>query len=132
MPAWLLRFLPHALVVVAVIGAVAWIDHRGYQRAKQAAKFERAVTALLIDRRIDRLEDDLTLKLAAIDGALVARLGNLETVRSTIVRPAIEEALRNDPTLGDPARAIDGRLLDALNAAIEQSACPGPAAREDC
>lgn len=132
MPAWLVRFLPHVLVVAAVIAAVAWIDHRGYQRAQKDAKFERVVTALLIDRRVDRLEDELTLKLAGIDAELVDRLGGLETYRRTIVRPAIEEAIRNDPTLRDPARALDQRVLDALNAAIEQSACPGPAAGDDC
>ena len=132
MPVWLARYLPHLLVVGAVIGAIWFIDHRGYQRAQKDAQFERLVTARLIDRRIAQLENEPAQQLHELDGALVAELGNIETVRRTVVQPAIEEAIRNDPSLGDPDRAVDRSVLDALNTAIEQSACPGRAAGDDC
>ena len=125
----LIRFLPYILAVAAVLGGIAWIDHRGYERAQADAKFERTVTALLIERAARRQEQRLASRLAAIDTALAQRLGSIETTRRTIVQPVISRELVRDPSLSDPDRAMSDGLRDAINAAIRETAGPAPAAR---
>ena len=126
------RFLPHLIVVALIVGAVWWIDHRGAERAEKAAEFERMVTALLIEKRAAKIEQNLTAKLAAREGVLVDRLGRIDREARTVIKPVIREELRNAPHLSDPDAGYGERLRDAINAAIRQSACASPAGRDDC
>lgn len=126
------RFLPHLIVVALIVGAIWWIDHRGYQRAQKDAEFERAVTALLIERRAAKIEGNLVNAIAARDGVLVDRLGSIEREDRTVIQPIIREELRNAPHLSDPAAGYGERLRDAINAAIRQSACSPATGGNDC
>ena len=130
-----LRFLPTILAVAAILGGMAWIDHRGYQRARNDAeadaKFERTVTALLIERAARRQEQRLVARIAAIDTALAERLGSIETTRRTNVQPVIAKELARDPSLSEPDRAMSDCLRDAVNAAISETAGPAAAPRAD-
>lgn len=126
------RALPHVIVAAIIIGAIVWIDHRGYERAQKDAKFERTVTALLIERRAAKIEGKLIDALAARDAALVDRLGAIDHENRTVIQPIIREELRNAPHLSDPDAGYGERLRDAINAAISQSACPSPAVGDDC
>lgn len=125
------RFLPHLIVVALIVGAIWWIDHRGAERAEKAAEFERMVTALLIERRAAKIEQNLAAKLAARDNALVDRLGAIDHENRTVIQPIIREELRNAPHLSDPDAGYGERLRDAINAAIRQSAHPSPAGGGD-
>ncbi|WP_374406532.1 hypothetical protein [Pelagerythrobacter sp.] len=125
------RIWPHLAVVALVIGAIWWIDHRGYQRAQGDAKFERTVTALLIEKRAGQLEAELTDRLAERDRVLVDRLASLDGIERTVIQPVIREELANAPHLSDPAAGYGERLRDAINDAIRQSAGPAAPVRDD-
>jgi hypothetical protein len=130
-PSWAVRWLPHLLAACAVIAAVAWIDHRGYERAREDAEHDQLVTALMIELRAQRIEQALSGEIAALDRSLAAELAGIEHVETTIVRPAIEREIRNDPRLSDPAAGIGDGLREAINVAIRKSADPAGAARRD-
>lgn len=106
MPAWLIRYLPHIVVALAIIAAVVWIDQRGYERAQadQAAQ-ERRVTAA-----ITKAVDDIDAKTAA-------RLASIDTTQRTIVQPTITREIASDPRFSDPAAGITPDMLRAINRA---------------
>lgn len=114
MPAWLLRFLPHALAVVAILGAMWWLDDRGYQRAKA----DQAALEL-------RLAEKIADSVMAIDQASAARLAALDTAQRTIVQPIITKEIASDPRFSDPSAGVTGGMRDAINRARAASAAPG-------
>jgi hypothetical protein len=123
MPAWLIRLLPHALVVAAVLGALGWIDHRGYARAKKDAAFERQVQANILQIALRRSEGRLVAIVNSNDRDLAQKVAAIRTWHQTIVQPAIEREIANDPHMADPAMRLSDGLLRQLNAARIGSTC---------
>ncbi len=82
-PAVVLRFLPHILITLGIIGAMLWIDHRGYQR--RVADEQRAAAM----QRIHTEE-----QMAKIDGHLGAKIDKVRVLRTTIIQPVQKEIIR--------------------------------------
>lgn len=118
MPAWLLRFLPHALAVLAALGATAWVYSgiwdRGYDSCK--AKWDKANAEAMIAR-------DAELDVARLRGeALSAGLAQKERELSTLNREYLTYA-----------SAITGHCPDSLGVLVGAAAAgqtlpatPGP------
>lgn len=121
-----LRWGPHLIVAGLVLGAIWFIDHRGYQRAQKDAELERAKTAIAIEEAVAGLEEDLVNAINGQGVQVVEAESRIERVERTQVQPVIQKELRDAPHLSDPAAGYGVGLRDAINTAIEQSA--GPAA----
>lgn len=114
MPTWLLRLLPHIGIALAVLAGVAYIDHRGYQRAQDdQAALERKIT--------DKIND----AVAEIDRKTAASLANIDTADRTIIQPTITREIASDPRYSDPACSLSGGVFDALNKARGLSGAAG-------
>jgi len=110
-PAWLLRFLPHIAVALAVIGALLFVDHRGYARAQDdQKKLEQRITAKISDA------------VDAIDKKTATRIADIDTTQRTIVQPVLTREIIANPRLSDPALGITPAMRDAINAARAESA----------
>lgn len=115
-PAWILRFLPYGIAVALILGGVAWIDHRGYQRAKADAERRQLVDAIVAERKARRIEQGLSDAVAAIDGRLGSKIDAIRVLRTTIIQP-IQQGIAHDPRYVDPRCALDGGVFKAINAA---------------
>lgn len=113
MTAWLIRFLPHALVIAAVLGFIAYVDHRGYERAQadNKAAEERIV------RKVGEAVDDIDRKTA----------DRLADIRATerVLQPIISKEIASDPRYSDPACALTPGMFDAISRARALSGAPG-------
>lgn len=123
MPAALLRFLPHILIVAVVLGGVAWIDHRGYQRAKADADQRALVAAAIAERKARRLEAALADIVGTLDAQLAERIAAIDVTERTIIQPTIEREIARETRLSDPALGLTDGLRKAINAAIAQTHC---------
>ncbi|MEW4468990.1 hypothetical protein AB1K62_14280 [Parasphingorhabdus sp. JC815] len=132
MPALLLRFLPYISAVGLVLGAIWYMDHKGYQRAQKDAKFERMVTAIMIERYVSGLETDLRETISDLDRSLAAEIDDIEMVQRTIIQPTIEKEIRNDPRFSDNSLGITDIMRGAINRARSESACPSRINGGDC
>jgi len=118
MPAWLLRFLPHALAVLAALGATAWVYSNIWDRGYDACKGEwnKATAAAMIAR-------DAELDVARLRGdALSAGLAEKERELNTLNREYLIYA-----------NAITGHCPDSLGVLVGAAAAgqtlpatPGP------
>lgn len=126
MPIWAIRFLPYGIAVALVLGGVAWIDHRGYQRAKADAEHRQLVDALVAERKTRRIEKGLSDAVAAIDGRLGSKLDAIRVLRTTIIQP-IQQGIAHDPRYVDPRCALDDGVFKALNAARAATGAAAPA-----
>ena len=128
----LLLFLPYIAGVGLILGAIWYLDHKGYQRAQKDAEFERMVTAIMIDRFVGDLEKDLRETISGIDRNLAAKIDNIDLVQRTIIQPTIEKEIRNDPRFSDNSLGITDIMRDAINRARSESACPASLTGGDC
>ncbi|MDF0540768.1 hypothetical protein PX699_00300 [Sphingobium sp. H39-3-25] len=128
MPAWLIRILPHVLVVAAVLGAIWWIDHRGYARARKDAAYERMVTATMIVRARRDSEAAMAAEIAAIGRTVGDQVAGIRQINRTIVQPTLTKEIASNARYSDPAAGVSVQLLDAINAARAASACAATAA----
>ncbi len=126
MPAALLRFLPHAGIAVAIVGAVWWLDHKGYQRAM--ADRDRRDAAMLDQLRSDlrQSEQRLALSIDGIAGTFDAQREALSRAGAAL-QPVILKEAAHDPRLADPALGLTPGLLDAVNRARAAGACAAAA-----
>jgi len=110
MPAIILRFLPHIAIALAIIGAIFFIDHRGYQRAQaDQAKLEARIAAKITDA------------VDAIDKKTAVRIADIDTTQRTIVQPVLTREILANPRLSDPDAGITPAMRDAINAARAES-----------
>lgn len=132
MPTWLLRFLPHIGIALAIIGAMWWLDHRGYQRAMADRD---ARDAKILDRMRSELrqsEQRLAISIDGIAGTYDAQRKALARAGATLQPIILKEAV-NDPRLSDPAAGLTVGLLDAINRARAAGPCAAAAAgRIEC
>lgn len=117
MPLFLKRYDGHIAVVLAIVAAVIYIDHRGYQRAKVDTALAESRRQAAEAEMVRKIEKTLVEGLAAIDGRTADRLAAIDQVDRTIVQPTIVRELARDPRYSDPAAGISVELRDALNAA---------------
>lgn len=116
MAALLARYWPHVAIVLVVLAAVLWIDHRGYRRAEAAHELAEARAAAQTAELRRAMERALAERLAAIDRSLAEQIDGIEATQR-IVQPIITREIADDPRYRDPGCAISGSVLDALNAA---------------
>ena len=109
-PAFLLRFLPHIAIALAVIGAVWFLDRQGYQRATR----DRAASDAALVAKI-------TAKLGEIDVRNAARLASIDTTERTIVQPILRTEIAREARYNDSRCAITPGVRDALNTAVAAS-----------
>lgn len=120
----MIPFLLRHWQIIAAIGAVlaaAWyLDHRGYQRAKQHEAIEKAEA----DRIIRETEKALLQQITDIDQLTANRLGEIDTQHRTIIQPIIQREVASDPRYTDPRCAIPDSLRDSLNSARRGTSGP--------
>ncbi len=117
--ALVLRFLPHILIALGIIGAMLWIDHRGYQRA--VADQQRAEA---------RARVHIAEELSKIDGNLAGKIDKIRIIRSTINNTIQKEIIR-EARYTDPACDLTPGMFASINSARAASgsitvALPGP------
>lgn len=116
-PTWLLKLLPYAAVVLLVLAGVAWIDHRGYERATRDAEMRQQADAILLGRQLAKLQGSLVESVGQVGRDVTIKLDGIETVNRTIIQPTIMKEIASDPRYSDPDAGISAGMLDALNAA---------------
>lgn len=135
----MIRLWPYVVAVATVLAVIFWVDHRGYERARRDAQVDQLTAEILARRRTAKLEQAMTDAIAKIDGSLADRLTQIRVIRETL-QPIIQRETISDPRYRDPACAITGGVLDALNrarAATDPAASaselyiPLPAAAQD-
>lgn len=131
-PAWLIRFLPHGLAALAVIGAVWWIDQNAAER-----------TRMQIDARAKASENRMRSDLRKSEQRLAVTIGTLGSTyeQGRAAREAGFAALQTDilkeiareKRLSDPAAGLTRGMLETVNRARASSACAATAAgRIEC
>lgn len=137
MPAILLRFLPHLIVIAAVLSGLAWVYHSGGKAMEQRLALEREVQARITIKAVRDSEQRIAARLGDIDSGLGDVNRQIDTAQRTIIQPTIEREIIRETRLSDPAAGLTPGLLDAVNAARRLScrsgpdgsvACPVPAA----
>lgn len=127
MPGWLLRIMPQIGVALAIIGAVAWIDHRGYRRAILDRDAREAIMLAKLDEALRRSEHRLAGQVAAIDADYARHRASVAATR-TIIQPIITREIARETRLADPASGLTPSLLDTVNRARATGACATGAA----
>lgn len=133
MPAipWI-KLLPYLAVLLIVGGAVAWIDHRGYQRAETAAQLakERDEKLRLTVRnwmlqQLAHFDHRLQESVTKSDANLNDHLSRLDIVEKTIIQPTITREINNGPPrLTDPDAGLTDGLLRIINISRARSSSP--------
>ncbi len=129
------RYWPHLLIIITIGLGVWFLDHRGYERAKQEQALEEARAAAQASELRRQIEQALNERLNRIDHALAERIDAIDRRHRTHLTPIIEREIRNDPRLTDPAAGLSDSVRSALNtarrgddsAAAEQPRRPMPA-----
>jgi hypothetical protein len=132
MPMWLLRFMPHIGIAIAILGVVWWLDHAGYQRAMADRDARDAKILDQVRSDLRQSEQRLAIAIDGIAGTYDAQRAALARAGATL-QPIILKEAANDPRLSDPAAGLTPGLLDAINRARSTSTCSAAAAgRIDC
>jgi hypothetical protein len=122
MPVWLLRFLPHIGIALALGFAIWWIYDSGADAAEAKAERRELTQAILIARMEKRLSSQITEGLANIDSNAAARLSSIDVTEKTVVMPTIQREIVREKRLSDPSAGLTPSLLDAINKARNASA----------
>ena len=109
-------FLPFGIVVVVILGALAWLDHRGYARGQADAEKERLVTAYMLTRTVRDSEQRLGDTINAGAARYEAGRTVIERTRN-IINPIVTREIISDPRLSDPAAGLSDVLFEQVNAA---------------
>jgi hypothetical protein len=138
MPAFFWKFLPHGMIVLAVLGGVLFIHHKGEQAAEQRMELAAAVQARLNAQVVRKIQAALTESVDAIDQNHAAAIANIETVNRTIIQPTLQREINRETRFSDPASGLSDGLRAAINSAIDLSCtatvdggviCPLPTAQ---
>jgi hypothetical protein len=126
MSALALRFLPHLAVALAVTGALWWIDHQGYERARQDAEARNLKLHTELQAGLRGFEQALSGKLAAIDERTARTRAGIGQTR-TILQPTLMKELTRETRYADPDAGISDGLRAAIDRARAAVACaPAP------
>lgn len=139
MPVWLTwkvfwKVAPYIGAALALLGAVWYIDHRGFKRAEaeatareNAARLQEQRLVILIKTLTNESEQRMQTFFNNQNTQLVQALGQIETTSRTVVQPTLVREINNDPRFSDPDRGITDGMLGAINTARSLSQCPNPA-----
>jgi len=122
------RVWPHALVIVAVLGAVRWIDHHAAARTRGEIEAARARIEASVRSDLRRSEQRLAITMGALARQVHALDDALAERSRTDIRPMLTRELTRETRLSDPALGISDGVREQLNRAIPPVAC---AARPD-
>lgn len=131
--ALLSRIWPHLLAVAALLFAIWYLDHQGYERARKDAAADAAKARAEWQADLRDSEHRMAGVINFNGHQLAGQIDKVRSYHSTVIQPTIEREIRNDPLLarGD-ARLSDG-LWRALNAARSGSTCSAqPGERIEC
>lgn len=117
------RIWPHLLAVAAVIGAIWYIDQRGYTRAQKDGQLQRAEAAATFNILLRRSEGRLATIVTSNDRTLADKIAAVRTYHQTIIQPALEKEIARDSLLARPDARLSDGVLRELNAARAGSAC---------
>lgn len=124
MPVWLMRFLPHGIVILAVGFGLWFIYHKGEKAAEQRAKVEKLeadnrqlVSTIVMNRRIGKVEDQMRGLVSQFDQRLGIRLRDLDHLETTVIQPTITREIRSEARFSDPAAGISDGMFTAINSA---------------
>jgi hypothetical protein len=116
--------LKFGLPLLLILGALWFIDHRGYQRAEDKYKLEKAeadARALeanrLAEQRSRKLEQVMQGVVTEVDEKLGVRLTSLDVLKQTIIQPTLTKEILSDPRYSNPDAGISVGMLDTLNTA---------------
>jgi len=123
----LLKLLPGALAVLAVVAAVWRIDDGGYKRAMADRDAADAKLQLKIDADLRASESRLAVSIAGIAGSYQGQHDALAAAGARL-QPIILQESKNAPRLSDPAAGLTPGLLAAVNGARALGPCATTAA----
>lgn len=112
--------------LLALLGAIWFLDHRGYRRAQEEQRAADAREAVRLSELRRALEQALHADLQGVADRLAARLRGVGEAR-TIVQPIIEREIARAPNLSSPHCSMPDSVRDALNAAARSGDDPGAA-----
>lgn len=139
MPVWLTwkafwKVAPYIGAALALLGAVWYIDHRGFKRAEaeatareNAARLQEQRLVILIKTLTNESEQRMQTFFNNQNTQLVQALGQIETTSRTVVQPTLVREISNDPRLSDVNSGITDGMLEALNTSRALSQCANPA-----
>lgn len=135
MPVWLMKLLPYGLAALALLGAVLYIDHKGYQRSQTEAKarelqqqVQRDQMAILFQKYTQQSQDAMTQRMLDFDGRLLTSLSHNSEVSRTVIQPTLVKEIQRETRFSDPAAGISDGMRGALNTARSLSERPCAAA----
>jgi hypothetical protein len=126
MPLFLLKFLPLAGKYLAIALALFMVYRHIAKGVETRMNLERAVQAAMLVKIKDGIEKTISANVTAIDQQTGETIRQIETVRSTVIRPTIEREIIREVRLSDPDAGITDSLLQALNRSRQLSGDPGP------
>jgi hypothetical protein len=104
--------------IAIAIGLAAWfLDHRGYERAKEQDRLHELERQELARAIVGAIDKQLDTKLAAIGADTNGKIQTIDTEGRTFVQPIITREILRDRNLADPNRCLSPGLLSAINAA---------------
>lgn len=121
--ALLSRIWPHLLGVTAVLAALWYVDHQGYERARKDERLDQLEQRNAIAKLLRDSEGRLTAIVGRNDRQLADQIAAVRSYRTTVIQPTIEREIANDTRLADPSMRISDSLLRSVNAARVGSAC---------
>ena len=121
----ILRYLPQIGIALAIVGAVWYIDHKGYQRAKEDAERRQLVSAIVEEKRTRRIERGMLDRSNDLDISLGRKLDTLNT-QGAATMAALQKGIHDDPRYSSPACALGDGVWRSLNEARARTV-PGPA-----
>lgn len=132
MPVWLLRFLPHIGIALALGLAVWWINDAGYDRAMADRDARDAKMLLQFRTELRESEQRLATSIAEI-GADYAAGKAARDMAFANLQTQIAKEIAREKRLSDPAAGLTPGLLDAVNRARATGACAAAASgRIEC
>ncbi|MCW2361604.1 MULTISPECIES: hypothetical protein [Sphingobium] len=113
---FLIRALPHVLGVSAILGALWWLDNRGYVRGQADAERERMITAVMLTRSARETEQAIGEQINAASARYEQGRSALQATR-TIIQPTVTKEIIREPRLSDPAAGLTDGLYREVNRA---------------
>lgn len=123
MPAWILRFLPHAIVIATVLGAIVWIDDNAADRTRGQIEAEGLRIEAKVRADLRATEAKLSTDIGAIGDKVTADSGKVEQLHRTVIQPTIIKEMSHEVRYTDPAAGIPDSVREQINAALTAVAC---------
>lgn len=110
------------IAVLAVLVGVAWIDHRGYQRAVQDRDVADLKMRVAIQHDLDRFEKRAIDREADRDRALNEKLAQNATATDAS-KTIIQRELTHEIRYTDPGAGIPDRVRAEIDRSLARVAC---------